>query len=181
MLYSVEIYFSDPSREAEWHAWYETYLRQLVSLPGLSTAQRFRSVGPPAQPWTYLALYSLASLDVFASEAYHRMGGGGNASVRFHGAIRRRRNAYTGLDRLPAVTEAGRILLSDETWSGEELADCLGVSLHAVARQQAGATQLDGTPSQRTIAVIAADTANRLLPQMPSGLVVYAPLTPRYV
>ncbi len=70
MIYTVELNFSDPARADEWNAWYETYLAQLVSLPGLSTAQRFRAVTPGAQPWDYLALYSLASLDVFESDAY---------------------------------------------------------------------------------------------------------------
>ena len=76
MLYTVELNFTDPARAAEWNAWYETYLAQLVSLPGLLTAQRFRAVVPGAQPWEYLALYSVASLDVFASEAYRSIGGG---------------------------------------------------------------------------------------------------------
>ena len=65
MIYTVELNFSDPAREEEWNAWYETYLAQLVSVPGLSTAQRFRAVAPGAQPWEYLALYSVTSLDVF--------------------------------------------------------------------------------------------------------------------
>ncbi len=43
MIYKVELSFSDPAREDEWNAWYETYLAQLVSLPGLSTAQRHRA------------------------------------------------------------------------------------------------------------------------------------------
>jgi hypothetical protein len=74
-MYTVELTFSDPAREDEWNAWYETYLAQLVLLPGLSTAQRFRAVTPGAQPWEYLALYSIASLDVFENEAYRHMGG----------------------------------------------------------------------------------------------------------
>ena len=43
-MYTVELNFSDPARAEEWHAWYETYLAQLVLVPGLSTAQRFRAV-----------------------------------------------------------------------------------------------------------------------------------------
>ena len=58
MIYTVELNFSDPAREEEWNAWYETYLAQLVSLPGLSTAQRFRAVTPGTSTWAYLALYS---------------------------------------------------------------------------------------------------------------------------
>ena len=99
MIYTVELNFSDPGREVEWNAWYETYLTQLVSLPGLTTAQRFRALTPVTPAWAYLAIYSVASLEVFASEAYRGIGGGGQASRRFREAIRRRRNVYAGIER----------------------------------------------------------------------------------
>ncbi len=37
VIYTVELHCSDPARAEEWHAWYETYLAQLVLVPGLST------------------------------------------------------------------------------------------------------------------------------------------------
>lgn len=181
MIYTVELNFSDPARAEEWNAWYETYLAQLVSLPGLSTAQRSRAVVPGAQPWEYLALYSVASLDVFASEAYCSIGGGGHASRRFTAAIRRRRNVYAGIERVPAVTDAGRVVLCDDTRHGGDLADCLFLPLAAAGRRQAGATELDGEPSRRAIAVIAAETVDRLNLIVTEGLAVYAPITKRYV
>ena len=180
MIYTVELNFSDPAREEEWNAWYETYLAQLVSLPGLSTAQRFRAVAPGTSTWEYLALYSVASLDVFESEAYRSIGGG-NASARFTEAIRRRRNVYAGIERVPEVTDAGRVLLCEHTRHGWDLADCLFLSLEAAAgRRKAGATELDGEPSRRAIAVIAAATVDRLNLMATEGLVVYAPITKRY-
>lgn len=182
MIYTVELNFSDPARADEWNAWYETYLAQLVSLPGLSTAQRFRAVTPGAQPWDYLALYSLASLDVFESDAYRQIGGGGNASARFKDAIRRRRNVYMGIERLPAVTDSGRILLCEDAPNGFDLDDCLFVSLEAAAgRRQAGATELDGDPTRRAMAIIGAETANSHRMRATEGLAVYAPITKRYV
>jgi hypothetical protein len=30
VMYTVELNCSDPARAEEWHAWYETYLAQLV-------------------------------------------------------------------------------------------------------------------------------------------------------
>ena len=182
MIYMVELNFSDPAREDEWNAWYETYLTQLVSLPGLSTAQRFRAVTPGAQPWDYLALYSLASLDVFESEAYRQMGGGGNASARFKDAIRRRRNVYMGIERVPAVSGSGRIVLCEDAPNGLDLDDCLFVPLEAaVGRRQAGATELDGEPSRRAMGIIDAETAKLHRLRATEGLVVYAPITKRYV
>lgn len=182
MIYMVELNFNDPAREDEWNAWYETYLTQLVSLPGLSTAQRFRAMTPGAQPWDYLALYSLASLDVFESDAYRKMGGGGNASARFKDAIRRRRNVYMGVGQVPAVTDSGRIVLCEDAPSGFDLDDCLFVLLEATAgRQQAGATKLDGEPARRAMAIIGAETANSHRLRATEGLAVYAPITKRYV
>ena len=182
MIYTVELNFSDAAREDAWNAWYETYLAQLVSLPGLSTAQRFRSVAPGAQRWEYLALYSVASIDVFESEAYRKIGGGGNASVRFKAAIHRRRNVYAGIDRVPEVTDAGRVLLCEDAPHGFDLADCLFLPLAAATgRRQAGATELDGAPSRRAIAVVDAQTVERLNLIAAAGLAVYAPITKRYV
>lgn len=182
MIYTVELNFSDAAREDEWNAWYETYLQQLVSLPGLSTAQRFRALTPGAQRWHYLALYSIASLDVFDSEAYRSIGGGGNASARFRAAIHRRRNVYAGIERVPAVTEAGRVLLCEDAPHGFDLADCLFVPLQAAtSRRQAGATELDGEPARRAIAVLDAQRVERLNLTATAGLAIYVPLTKRYV
>ena len=182
MIYMVEVNFGDAAREAAWNAWYETYLAQLVSLPGLTTAQRFRAVVPGAQRWEYLALYSIASLDVFESEAYRRIGGGGKASAPFRDAIHRRRNVYRGIERVPEVTDTGRVLLCEAASRGFDLANCLLLPLEsATARRQAGATELDGEPVQRAMAVTDAETVDRLNLTMADGLVVYAPLTKRYV
>lgn len=182
MIYTVELNFSDPLREDEWNAWYETYLVQLVSLPGLSTAQRFRAVQAGAQPWEYLALYSLASLDVYESEAYRSIGGGGNASARFRASIRRRRNVYAGIDRFPEVTDSSRVLLCEDEPHGFDLSDCLFLPLQtSTGRRQAGASELDGEPSQRAIAVVDAEIIDRLNLTATAGLAVYAPITKRYV
>ena len=182
MIYTVELNFSDPTREEEWNAWYETYLAQLVALPGLSTAQRFRAVTPGAQPWDYLALYSIESLEMFESEAYRNMGGGGNASARFKDAIRRRRNVYAGIEQLPAVTDSGRILLCEEAPHGFDLDNCLFVPLtSATARRQAGATELDGEPARRALALIDEKHVDAHKLRATEGLAVYAPITKRYV
>ena len=116
------------------------------------------------------------------SEAYRSIGGGGNASVRFTEAIRRRRNIYTGIERVPEVTDAGRVVLCEDTRHGWELADCLFLPLQSAAgRRKAGATELDGEPSRRAIAVIAAETVDRLNLTVTEGLAIYAPITKRYI
>ena len=182
MIYTVELNFTDPSREAEWHSWYESYLRQLVTLPGLSTAQRFRAVVRDTQPWEYLAVYSLLSLDVYATDAYRAIGGGGNASKAFHHAITRRRNVYRGIERMPEVSEEARVLLTDDADAHLDLPDILFTPLEAASgRRQAGATQLDGTPTKRSIAVADDATVERLGLTARPGLAVYSPITRRHL
>lgn len=182
MIYSVELNFSDPHREDEWNAWYETYLVQLVSLPGLSTAQRFRAVDRTAQNWEYLALYSIASLDVYESDAYRNIGGGGNASIQFKGLISRRRNVYEGIECFPEVSNTSRVLLCEEATNGFDLPDCLFLPLtSSTGRRKAGASELDGEPARRAIAVVDAQTVERLNLTGTDGVAAYAPMTRRYV
>ena len=181
MIYSVELNFSDPSRETEWHAWYETYLMKLVSLDGLNTAQRFRAVAPEIVTWEFLALYSLETLDVYESDAYRNMGGGGNASVAYHGAITRRRNVYDGIARMPEVREDGRILYCEDAPFGFDLPLPLFTLLRAASGpRQAGATSLDGHPASRAIAVTDAATVEALNLTAMDGRAVYAPITKRH-
>ncbi len=181
MIYVVELNFSGSGREVEWNAWYETYLRKLVTLDGLETAQRFRAVSPDAQHWEYLALYSIASLDMYDSEAYRNIGGGGGASIHFKESISRRRNVYTGIDHMPAVTETGRILLCEDAPDGFDLPDILFRPLEAATgRRQAGASEFDGEPVRRALAVTDAATVDRLDLASIDGLAVYAPITERH-
>ncbi len=181
MIYTVELNFSEPDREAEWHTWYESYLKKLVSLDGLNTAQRFRATAPETVTWRFLALYSLDSLDVYASEAYRNIGGGGNASVAYKEAISRRRNVYEGVKRFPEVAEKGRVLLCEDAPDGFDLPNVLFLPLSAASgRQKAGATALDGEPERRALALTDADTVNTLNLTAIEGLAVYAPITKRY-
>lgn len=182
MIYMVELNFSDTPREVEWNAWYETYLFKLLELPGLSTAQRYRAVTADAQHWRYLALYSIDSLDVYESEAYRNMGGGGKASAAYHGHITRRRNVYAGIDRMPEVEEGGRIVLCEDAPRGFDLPNCLFLPLEAAtARRQAGASELDGKPERRAIAITDAATVDKHNLSAVDGVAVYAPITRRYV
>jgi hypothetical protein len=74
------------------------------------------------------------------------------------------------------------VVLCDEMRHTWHLADCLFVPLQAAAgRRQAGATALDGEPSRRALAVIAAETVDRLNLRVTERLAVYTPITTRYV
>jgi len=182
MMYTVELNFSDTPRADEWNAWYETYLQKLVTLPGLSTAQRFRAVEKGAQNWEYLALYSIASLDVYETDAYRAIGGGGNASAAYRDAITRRRNVYAGIERMPEVTGDARVVLCEDAPYGFDLPNLLFTPLEiATGPRQAGASRIDGAPERRSIAVTDAATVGTLGLVRRDGLAVYAPVTKRYV
>jgi hypothetical protein len=59
-------------------------------------------------------MYSVASADVYESEAYRNMGGGGSQSARFHPAYRLwTRNLFDGASRAPTVREGQRVLVFD--------------------------------------------------------------------
>ncbi len=122
MIYMVDHVFADPATEPEWHTWYAGYLRKLISVPGIHTAQRFKAIGHT--PSRYLAMYSIDSADVYASEAYKNIGGGGSQSARFHPAYQVwTRNLFDAVHRddakpaaairAPVVQDGQRILVFD--------------------------------------------------------------------
>jgi len=117
MIYMVDHVYTDPATEQAWHDWYAAYLRKLVSVPGIHTAQRFKAIG--CTPSRYLAMYSIDSEDVYTSEPYKNMGGGGSQSVRFHPAYQLwTRNLFDGALRAPVVQNAQRVLVFDRDERG---------------------------------------------------------------
>lgn len=171
MIYTVEISFTEPGQEAEWNAWYSSHLFTLLSVPGFETAQRFRR--PQNAGYAYLAVYSISNGGVFDSDAYRAIGGGGSASARWKAAIRRKRNLFDGLARLPEVSDTHRLVLVDQDALPVELTDLLFVPLTAVA--------LDRSVPQRLLTVAhQQDTAQPPLAN-DARFAVYAPMTRRQV
>lgn len=112
MIYMVDHVYAEPATESAWHAWYAEYLRKLVSVPGIHTAQRFKAVG--IAPSRYLAMYSIDSPDVYSSAAYTNMGGGGSQSMRFHHAYTLwTRNLFDGAAEAPLLDAGQRIVVWD--------------------------------------------------------------------
>jgi hypothetical protein len=108
----VDHVYDDPATEPAWHDWYAGYLQKLVAVPGIDSAQRFRALG--FSPPRYLAMYSVASPDVYESDAYRNMGGGGSQSARFHHAYRLwTRNLFDGASHAPIVRDGQRVLVFD--------------------------------------------------------------------
>ena len=97
MIYMVDHVFANPQTEPAWHEWYSGYLHKLMSVPGFGSAQRFKAIDET--PHRFLAMYSVVSADVYQSEGYKGIGGGGSQSVRFHGDYHLwTRNLFEGAD-----------------------------------------------------------------------------------
>ena len=112
MIYMVDHVFTEPALEPAWHEWYAGYLQKLVSVPGLHSAQRFKAIGHT--PSRYLAMYSIDSADVYTSETYKNIGGGGSQSARFHPAYQLwTRNLFDGASAAPVVRDGQRVLAFD--------------------------------------------------------------------
>ena len=167
MIYIVDHVYNDPATEPDWHAWYAGYLQRLLSVPGLSSAQRFKAVG--RTPSRYLAMYSIESEAVYSSEAYRNIGGGGSQSARFHPAYESwTRNLFAGADRAPALSASERLLVWDR---GAPQADVPFASrvlwLHAVG--------LHRTTPYRAVLVLDQAEAASVTP--PAGSFLYEPFT----
>jgi hypothetical protein len=110
VIFTSQSGFTDPAREAQWDRWYLGHLELMASVPGISSAQRFKTTSPGYSP--SLAMYSVASPEVFKDPYY--------LSVRGMGEwlpfIDRRwytRNLFDGLERAPRVGEGERLLVAD--------------------------------------------------------------------
>jgi hypothetical protein len=170
MLYTVEIDFLSPEHEPEWNKWYHGNLPLLLTVPGFDTAQRFESTGKSG--YRFLAAYTLTSLDAFESEEYRGIGGGGTASAKWKEWISRRRNAQTGFDWMPEVTENGRVLLTERDPAGLDLPDVIFIPLETVT--------LAKDPSRRHIAVASAEAVERLAIDSMEGVAVYRPMAAQH-
>lgn len=117
MIYMVDHVFTDPAQEPAWHEWYAGYLQKLLSVPGIHTAQRFKAVDHV--PSRFLAMYSLDSADVYTSEGYKKIGGGGSQSAKFHPCYQLwTRNLFEGAERAPVVREGQRVVAFDRAERG---------------------------------------------------------------
>jgi len=167
VIYIVEHVYGDPETEPAWHEWYSAYLVKLLAVPGIRSTQRFRAPGKPSR---YLAMYSVDSADVFESDAYRRMGGGGSQSARFQPAYRQWiRNLFDGADRAPPVRADQTLLVWDR--ARREFDGSLAA--RATWLESAG---LHRTTPWRALVVLDAAEAGSVAPAQ--GSRAYRPLTP---
>ena len=156
----------DERDEAAFDEWYLEHLRQMSSVPGIYSAQRFKTTtaGFPRS----LALYSVTSERAFDSPYYRSIRGMGDMAGRVD-EIQHHVNLFEGLDAAPVVGEGERLLLADRAAPAGDLGGVSYVWLRCVAR--------DFSTAYRGVAVVAAQR----LPPLDSTVAVYHPASARFV
>lgn len=160
MIFMSQSGLADPARMAEWDAWYLEHLRIMLTVPGIHSAQRFKTDAADYSP--SLAMYGIAGPEVFDDPYYLSVRGMGGwlplIDRRYY-----RRNLFSGLERAPAVASGALLLVADREREDRSLADLEFTWLTCVG--------LDRSTALRGVAVA---------PQPPAArrdLAVYRPVT----
>jgi hypothetical protein len=161
MIFMSQSGLLDPAREAQWDAWYVEHLRIMLTVPGIFSAQRFRTDSPGYPP--SLAMYGIAGAQVFDDPYYRSVRGMGEwlplIDRRYY-----RRNLFAGLERAPAVPLDGALVLADRESEDAALADLNLIWLRCVG--------IDRSTPYRGIAVVGGAP-----PHAFSAVAVYRPVT----
>jgi len=163
MIFMSQSGLSDPGREKEWDAWYVEHLRIMMTVPGISSAQRFKTDSPGYSP--SLAMYTIASAEVFQDSYYQSVRGMGDWLPLIQ-KQHYRRNLFEGLDRAPDVAENCVLIVADR----DRPADVPGVAL--IWLKGAG---IDRSTPYRGIAVVKSDAAQAGAAR--GNIAVYRPVT----
>jgi hypothetical protein len=165
MIFMSQSGLTDPAREKEWDAWYVDHLCIMLTVPGISSAQRFKT-GTPGHPPS-LAVYTVASADVFQDPYYQSVRGMGDWLPLIQKQYYRR-NLFEGLDEAPHVAEDCVLIVADR----DRPADVPGVRLSWLK-----AVGLDRSTPYRGIAVVARAGAEAIAAG--GGVGIYRPATKR--
>lgn len=160
MIFMSQSGLADATRVAEWDAWYIEHLRIMATVPGVYSAQRFKTESEGYPP--SLAMYGIAGPEVFNDPYYLSVRGMGE----WLPLIDRRhykRNLFAGLDRAPPVMPDQWLLVADRERADADLA---GLDLTWLS-----AAGIDHSTPLRGIAVTGR------VPAVRRGLGVYRPVT----
>jgi len=163
MIFMSQSGLKDAGREKDWDAWYVEHLRIMMTVPGISSAQRFKTDSPGHSP--SLALYTIASAAVFQDPYYQSVRGMGDWLPLIQ-KQHYRRNLFDGLDQAPDVAEDCVLIVADR----DRPADVAGVALNWL--KCAG---IDNSTPYRGIAVVKADGAGTAAAR--GSVAIYRPVT----
>ena len=164
MIFISQSGLTDNTRAADWDRWYVEHLRIMAGVPGISSAQRFKTATPGFPP--SLAMYSFASADIFKDPYYLSIRGMGEWQALVDRQYYKR-NLFEGLDHAPLVADDARLLIADRERAGGAIAGVQFVWLKCAG--------IDYSTPYRGIAVIAAAR----LPALDTTLAVYRPVSSR--
>ena len=133
---------TDLIREKDWDAWYVEHLRIMLTVPGISSAQRFKTDTPGHSP--SLAMYTIASAGVFQDPYYQSVRGMGDWLPLIHKQYYCR-NLFEGLDAAPDVADDCVLIVADRDSP---------VALPGMALTWLTAAGLDRSTPYRGIAVV---------------------------
>ena len=164
MIFISQSGITDNSRAADWDAWYLEHLRIMATVPGVSSAQRFKTDTPGSSP--SLAIYSVTSADVFKDPYYLSVRGMGEwltlIDRRYY-----KRNLFSGLEHAPLVAENACMLVADRERPEGAIAGIAFTWLKCEA--------IDFSTPYRGLAVTRVNT----LPVLDDSIAVYRPASPR--
>ena len=166
MIFNSQSGITDRTREGDWAQWYFEHLRIMATVPGVFSAQRFTTVTSGHPP--SLAMYGVASADVFKGEYYQSVRGMGE----WLPLIDRqwyRRNLFDGLDVAPVVNEDQVLLVADR--------DAPDPALNALPFTWLKVAGIDRSTPYRGIAVVDKNAVTAL----PENVAIYAPASKWYV
>lgn len=166
MLYIVEMDFRATAREAQWNQWYDEHVTGLLSMPGMSSAQRFKCLCPHPSP--YLAIYSVSGREFFESAAYRQRGGPGSTGEWRPLMSNWHRNLYQGLDVAPEVGEDEVLIVTE--------VDASAPALHRWEFTWIDNAGLDQTIGRRGIAVVRGKDAEAIWANTAAAVRAYKPL-----
>jgi len=166
MIFISQSGLTDNTRAADWDAWYLEHLRIMATVPGVSSAQRFKTDTPGSSP--SLAIYSVTSAGVFKDPYYLSVRGLGE----FLPLIDRRyykRNLFSGLDFAPEVGDAKVMLVADRERPEGAIAGIAFTWLECAG--------IDRSTPYRGLAIVNAGK----VPELDATVAVYRPASPRMV
>lgn len=154
MIFMSQSGLTDAARMAGWDAWYVEHLRLMATVPGIYSAQRFKTESDGYSP--SLAMYGIAGPEVFTDPYYLSVRGMGEwlplIDRRYY-----KRNLFSGLDRAPSVRADQVLLVADRDAEDAHLANlrltwlaCVGIDRSTAFR---GIAVADHAPGGRGIAV----------------------------
>ncbi len=164
MIFMSQSGIIDSAREPEWDAWYVDHLRIMLTVPGISSTQRFKAAaaGYPRS----LAMYSIASANVFQDPYYQSVRGMGEWLPLIE-KQQYRRNLFEGLDAAPDVPAACVLLVADRNAPAGDVGGFAFCWLRSVG--------LDCSAPYRGIAIVKRTDADRL--GEASAVGIYRPVT----